>query len=227
MTVDELLDKVDFMEKTKTTKSIGREIVYKEDGETRESKMISFSFNGNEKALTEYLEPARIKGMRILSLNKGDDIWLYSQRTKRVRKIASHQRKQSATDSDFSYEDMSLDDRRTDYIYSLKNDTIFNNVNCYSVEFLPKDKSRIYSKITFYFSKDDLSTQGGVFFDENNEHWKTLTLTDFRQIINYNVAFSATMENHIRGTKTVITTDSIEIDIPLDENIFSERSLKN
>ena len=40
-------------------------------------------------------------------LNDGDDIWTYFPRTRRVRKLASHAKKQKVPGSDFSFGDFS------------------------------------------------------------------------------------------------------------------------
>ena len=119
LTVDEILDKSEANENFSTSASINIEEVYNSDGSVKLSRIKAYAKNGSEKTLMEYTEPKRIQGMKILMLNKGDDIWFYSNRTNRVRKIASHQKNQSANNSDFSYEDMSMSDNRKDYTYKL------------------------------------------------------------------------------------------------------------
>jgi len=119
ITVDEILDKMEENENANTSRMEMTQIVVKADGRKNTSKLISYSIDKGDKGLMEYSSPARIKGMKILMLNDGDDIWFYSPRTARVRKIASHQKNQSVNNSDFSYEDLSTEDRREDYACKL------------------------------------------------------------------------------------------------------------
>jgi outer membrane lipoprotein-sorting protein len=67
---------------------------------------------GEEKAFTEYLSPAREKGTKILKI--GDQLWLYSPRSDRTIRIAGHMLRQSLMGSDLSYEDMLEDPRLSD-----------------------------------------------------------------------------------------------------------------
>ena len=139
--------------------------------------------NGNEKGLFEYVSPKRIKGMKILMLNDGDDIWFYSKRTNRVRKIASHQKKSSANGSDFSYEDMSMDDNREKYDYKLLGDENKYGKDCYTVEFKAKDvDDQTYSKLIFWIDKSNFVTIKGEFYDEDGSLWKILSMRGIKKI---------------------------------------------
>ena len=56
----------------------------------------AWSRDKGEKSLIRYLEPRRAKGQATLMLNNADDIWMYFPRTQRVRKLATHAKKQKA-----------------------------------------------------------------------------------------------------------------------------------
>ena len=72
-------------------------------GDTRTFLYESWSKNAGEKNLMRYLEPRRIKDQAVLMLNNADDIWMFFPRTQRVRKMATHAKKQKMQGSDFSY----------------------------------------------------------------------------------------------------------------------------
>jgi hypothetical protein len=57
LTADEILDKSEANDNFKTSKSTNLEISYQSDGTKRESEMIGYSMNGNEKSLIEYVKP--------------------------------------------------------------------------------------------------------------------------------------------------------------------------
>ena len=134
-----------------------------------ESKIISYSMDEGEKSISIYQEPARIKGMKILMLNDGDDIWFYSPRTSRVRKIASHQKNQSVNGSDFSYEDMSTKDHRKDYNCKLIGEEKRSDVNCYKIEMKAKNDDKIYPRIIFWVDKSNFLGKEAEFFDTSFE----------------------------------------------------------
>ena len=225
-TVDDILDKVEANEDFKTSRSESTEIIYTSGGDKRISKMKGYAANGNEKGLNEYVSPKRIKGMKILMLNDGDDIWFYSNRTNRVRKIASHQKKRSANGSDFSYEDMSLSDSRNDYNYKLAGEKKVAGKDCYIVEFTAKEEDQTYSRMLNYIDKERLLVLAIDFYDEDGSLWKQLSVNGIEKKGKYWTAAEVVMKNIIRDSKTIIKTDKIEFDIEIDESLFSERALK-
>lgn len=226
LTVDVILDKMEHNEQPKTSKSQITQIVYDASGEERVSKLINYSSDNGDKGLMEYLSPSRIEGMKILMLNDGDDIWFYSPRTARIRKIASHQKNQSVNNSDFSYEDLSTKDRREEYDCILSGEEEKNSIPCYRIEMNAKTKDKIYSKIIFWIDKERFVGIEGQFYDENGTLWKQLFLKEIVKINAYWTPQYIEMRNVLKGSKTVMKMDNIEYDIPLDEALFSARNLK-
>ena len=70
--------------------------------------MVSKTYGeGDHKAYTEYLAPAREKGTKMLKLQ--NQLWIYSPSTDRTIQISGHMLRQSVMGSDMSYEDMMND----------------------------------------------------------------------------------------------------------------------
>lgn len=226
LTVDDILDKSEANDNFKTSISSNVEEVYNSDGTVKVSEMKVYSKNGNDKTIMEYTEPKRIKGMKILMLNKGDDIWFYSNRTNRVRKIASHQKNQSANNSDFSYDDMSMSDNRKDYIYSLAGEENRNGSGCYRIEFKAKDKTVTYSRFVIWIDRSNYLALGGEFFDEDGKLWKKLDVRDIKKIGKYWTAGEIEMKNVQKDSRTVIKTKEISFDTDLPDDMFTERGLR-
>ncbi len=226
MTVDEILDKMEAVSTPETARSEITQTVYSPDGRESVSRLLSYSFNGDEKSLMEYKLPARIKGMKILMLNEGDDIWFYSARTGRVRKIASHQKNQSVSGSDFSYEDLSTKDHREKYDCSLAGTEKLDGAECYRIDMTARSGKEIYSRIVFLVDSETFVARAGRFFDEDGEFWKELTLSGIEKTGKYYTASSIEMKNILKGSRTVMKIDSAEYDIELEESLFSERNLK-
>ena len=226
ITVDEILDKMEENENANTAKIEMTQIVTKAGGQENISKLLSYSIDKGDKGLMVYNSPARIKGMKILMLNDGDDIWFYSPRTSRVRKIASHQKNQSVNNSDFSYEDLSTKDRREDYSCKLMGEEEKKGAVCYKIEMKPKKKEGSYSKIIVWVDKEKYVTLEAHMFDEDGELWKKLFIHDIEKVGKYWSMKSIEMKNEMKGSKTVMKMDKIEYDIKLDANMFSERYLR-
>ncbi|MCF7826745.1 MAG: outer membrane lipoprotein-sorting protein, partial [Candidatus Marinimicrobia bacterium] len=86
--------------------SKGSQTIITSSGQERVFEFDSWSAEKGKSVLTRYTKPAAIRGQAFLMLNNADDIWSYFPRTKRVRKLASHAKKQKMQGSDFTYEDM-------------------------------------------------------------------------------------------------------------------------
>jgi outer membrane lipoprotein-sorting protein len=226
ITVDEILDKVEANEEAGTSKMVATQISYKADGRENVSKIEGYSMDKGVKNISVYTSPARIKGMKILSLNDGDDIWFYSPRTSRVRKIASHQKNQSANGSDFSYEDMSSKDTREDYNCTLAGEEDRNGKKCYKIEAKAKKDNEIYPRKVYFIDKRNFVLHEGEFYDENGKLWKKLFLRDYVKIGKYWTPKQMEMQNVHKGSKTVIKVETVEYDIAVDESMFSERYLR-
>jgi outer membrane lipoprotein-sorting protein len=226
MTVDEILDKMEANEDAQSSRIEMTQIVTKADGNENVSKLISYSIDKGDKGLMEYITPARIKGMKILMLNDGDDIWFYSPRTARIRKIASGQKSQSVNNSDFSYEDMSTKDRREDYTCTLIGEETMNNSACYEIEMVPKEKTGSYSKIVAWVDKVKFIMLEAHMFDSDGSLWKNLLIHDIEKVGKYWTMKSIEMKDVMKGSKTEMKMDKVEYDIDLDAAMFSERYLR-
>lgn len=225
ITVDEILDKVEENQEPQTSRSEITQRVIQPNGHENISKLTSYSIDKGDKSLMEYVEPARIRGMKILMLNDGDDIWFYSPRTARVRKIASHQKNQSINNSDFSYEDMSSKDMREDYDIELAGEEQIDNTACYKLVAIPKKDDISYSKTVSWIDKEKFIPVEMHFFDEGGTLWKKLIVEGAQKVGRYWSYKQITMHNVLKGSKTVMEMNKTENDIDIDKSMFSERYL--
>ncbi len=226
LSIDEILDKMEVNENPASSRAEMTQIVYKANGQENLSKLMSYAIDNGDKGLMEYVSPARIKGMKILTLNDGDDIWFYSPRTARIRKIASGQKSQSVNNSDFSYEDMSTKDRREDYNCKLVGEEEMKKTKCFKIEMTPKNDNGSYSKTIVWVDKEKFVALVAHMFDEDGELWKKLLIHDIEKVGKYWSMKSIEMKNLLKGTRTVMKMDKIEYDVKLDANMFSERYLR-
>lgn len=227
ITVDEIIDKMKQNETPVTSKNVVTQTIVKSNGSKSVSVIDGFAADSGKKNISIYKTPARIKGMKILMLNDGDDIWFYSPRTGRVRKIASGQKKQSVNGSDFSYEDMSAKDYRKDYTIKLNKEDKIGNIDCYKLTMIPKENSDVsYSKVEIWVDKAKFVGLKSYFYDEDGELWKKMTMSGIEKISGYWTPSQIKMENVLRGSSTMIQMKDIQYNIKVDESMFSERYLK-
>ncbi len=99
---------------------------------------------GQDKAFTEYLAPAREKGTKMLRLD--NHLWLYSPQADRVIQISGHMLRQSVMGSDLSYEDLMENPRLTE-IYDARvvgRDTLYGRP-CWVLQLKAKKKDVAYA----------------------------------------------------------------------------------
>ena len=101
----EILEKVDQNMSSKNRVFHSKMIIH---GRRGSRTVVSKSWaEGETKAFTEYLDPPREKGTKMLKVK--NKLWMYSPSTDRTIHISGHMLRQSLMGSDLSYEDMMED----------------------------------------------------------------------------------------------------------------------
>lgn len=183
-----------------------------------------------EKNLMRYLEPRRVKGQATLMLNNADDIWMFFPRTQRVRKLATHAKKQKMEGSDFSYEDMGSGNTFIDEFTSKRlADEKAENIDCYKIELARKPDSDIsYSRLVMWVTKDNFVPIVIDYFEENDPeyHEKRLVSTNIQVIDGIPTTMKMVMTNKNDNSETELEIIEVEYNVELPDAMFTERSLK-
>ena len=229
-TGDEIIQKVDELLNAKTAYAKMKMTIETTSGQERTFVYESWTKDEGEKSLIRYLEPVRVKDQAVLMLNNADDIWMFFPRTQRVRKLATHAKKQKMQGSDFSYEDMGGGGEfREDFEARRLEDEQKNDHDCYKVELTRKPGSDIsYSRLLIWVIKENFYPIVIEYFDEKDPAYlqKTLTQSDIEEIDGIPTAMKMVMQNLNDQTQTVMEVMEIEYDIELDDRMFTERNLK-
>jgi len=190
----------------------------------------SWSKDHGEKNLMKYLSPSRVKGQATLMLNHADDIWVYFPRTQRVRKLATHAKKQKMEGSDFSYEDMGSGNAFIEEFKASKlKDEKKEGVDCYKLEMIRNPESTLsYSRMIMWVNKENFVPLVIDYYDEKDPgyHLKTLIQSDIEVIDGIPVAKQIIMYNKVDNTQTSMTMNEVKFNIPLKDEMFTERGLK-
>jgi len=230
MTGKDIIEKVNALINVSTSYSKSKMTITTTSGQKRTFVSDSWSKDGGEKNLVRYLEPTRIKGQAILMLNNADDIWMFNPRTQRVRKMATHAKKQKMQGSDFSYEDMGGGDMFTkDYSAKRVADEKKEELDCYKLELIPNECISVsYSKLVLWIVKENFVPIVIDYYDENapDRVLKTLIQSDIKVIDGLHTAMKFVMINRNDNTQTEMEMLEIKFNIELEDSMFTERELK-
>lgn len=229
-TAKEIIDKVNDILTTETSHATMKMTIITSSGNERTFVYESWSKNRGEKNLIRYLEPRRVKDQATLMLNNADDIWMFFPRTQRVRKLASHAKKQKMEGSDFSYEDLGSGDTFIDDFTSVRlDDEQMEGYDCYKLELTRNPESDVsYSRLIIWVVKENYVPVVIDYYSENDPQRleKRLVQSDIRVIDGIPTAMKIEMQNKNDNTKTEMELIEVEYNVELDDSIFTERSLK-
>ena len=226
----DIIEKVNDLLNVETSHAKSKMTILTSSGQKRTFVYESWSKNKGEKTLMRYLEPSRAKGQATLMLNNADDIWMFFPRTQRVRKLATHAKKQKMEGSDFSYEDMGGGDSFIDdFNASRLKDEKAEGYECYTVELTRKEEADVsYSRLVIWVIKENFVPLVIDYYDEDDPsyHLKRLVQSEIKTIDSIPTAMKMVMINKNDNTQTEMEILEVEYNIPLDDSMFTERSLK-
>lgn len=230
LTADDIIQKVNDQFNTETSYGKSKMTIVTTSGQKRTFVQESWSKDKGEKNLVRYLEPRRVKDQAVLMLNHANDIWMFFPRTQRVRKLATHAKKQKMQGSDFSYEDMGSGDAFIDDFTSKRlEDEQKEGQDCYKLELIRKQESgSSYSRLIMWIIKENFLPVVIDYYDEKDPTYllKTMVASDFRVIDGIPTSMKVVMFNQNDNTQTEMEILEMKYNITLTDDMFTERSLK-
>ncbi len=230
LTGDDIIQRVNQVINPMTAYAKAKMTIITSSGSLRTFVYESWSKDKGEKNLVRYLEPGRVKDQATLMLNHADDIWMFFPRTQRVRKLASHAKKQKMQGSDFSYEDMGSGDAFIDDFSARRlDDQTWEDLDCYRLELARRPDSDIsYSRLVIWIIKDRFFPVVIDYYaeDDPDRRLKRLVQSEVRDVDGIPTAFRMVMHNHNDGTQTVMEFLDVRYDLTLRDDLFTERALK-
>lgn len=230
LTGDEIVQKINDVMFTEQAKATVKMTITTTSDEQRTFVYMSYMKDNGETNLIRYLKPRRVKGQAILMKNNANDIWSYFPRTKRVRKLATHAKRQKFEGSEFSYEDMGSGDTFiTDFNSTRLEDEAKKGFDCYQLKLIRKKESDIgYSKLKIWARKDDFVPIVIEYYDDENPDilQKVLVQQDIQTIQGHPTAMKMEMHNEQDNSKTIMEFEEIDYNVELDDEMFTERGLK-
>ncbi len=230
LTGEDIIEKVNELMNIDSVQAKAKMTILTTSGKTRTFIYESWGKDKGEKNLVRYLEPRRVKGLATLMLNHADDIWMFNARTQRVRKLASHAKKQKMQGSDFSYEDMGSGDAFIKEFSSRRlKDEKMEGHDCYTLELIRKlDSDTSYSRLILWVLKENFYPIVIDYYDEDDATFllKRLVQSDIRIIDNLPTAMKVVMYNKQDNTQTEMELLEVKYLVKLEDSMFTERGLK-
>jgi outer membrane lipoprotein-sorting protein len=181
---------------------------------------------GVTQSFTEYLEPAREAGTKMLKL--ADELWTYTPDTDRIIKISGNLLRQSVMGSDLSYEDM-MEDPVLGNLYEpalAGEDTVLERP-CWVLDLTAKKEDIAYFKRKAWVDKDRFVILREEMYARSGKLLKTLNAKSVRRFgtrwVPDQMVFKDVMKT---GDGTEFIIESMEFDAAIPDYVFSKASLR-
>jgi outer membrane lipoprotein-sorting protein len=225
MTGDEVLANVDAVQSA-SKNSLGEATMtlIDKDGKEKERKLKIWTKHYKDKddwSILKFLSPAEIRNLGFLSL-ADDQMYLYLPAFDRVRRVASHARKESFAGSDLSNDDLSTGKYTTHYGAEITSETDTE----YILELKRKPGSdRIYPRVLAWVNKNDFTASKMELYDDQDKLWKTSEFEN-EKIQGYWTPKRLEMKDVQKDHTTILKITKIDYDTDLDDKVFTKRYLK-
>ncbi len=230
LTADEILKTLTETMNPEQSHGIMTMTIVTSTGQERTFKYETFSKDKGDKSLMKYMEPQRVKGQTILMLNDANDIWTYFPRTKRVRKLATHAKKQKVEGSDFSYEDMGASDAFIEEYNALRlDDENKEGRSCFKIELTRKAESNAsYARVMLWIDKENFIPLVVDYYHEDDPQLreKQLVCHDVQLIERTYTPMDCTMYNKLDNTYTSMKIIEITYQVDLSDDLFTEMGMQ-
>lgn len=222
---NEVLKKVDEVQSA-SKDSVGNVtmVLVEKGGQTKERTMKVWRRHYRDKddwSVLKFTSPADIRNLGFLSL-ADDKMYLYLPAFDRVRRIASHARKESFAGSDLSNDDLSTGKYSSHYDAQITREA----GNEYVLELKRRPSSeRIYPRVVAWVNKKDFTVSRMELYDDGGKLWKNSEIKN-EQVQGYWTPMEIRMTDVTKGHTTIMKITRIEYDKNLEDDIFTERYLK-
>lgn len=181
---------------------------------------------GDKKAFTEYLSPAREKGTKMLKLEK--QLWIYSPLTDRVMQISGHMLRQSVMGSDMSYEDLMNDTPLLEkYKAEVTGEEKVEDVNCWVITLTAIKEDVNYHTQKIWVDQDRNIPLKMDLYAKSGKLLKRTVLTNVQKTQGRWFPMQITYKDMLKeGKGTRMLIQDIRFDATIPSNIFNKSNLK-
>ena len=184
--------------------------------------------DGDQKYFIYFHQPADVRDMTFMVWKyegRPDDRWLFVPAINLVRRVAANDSRSSFVGSDFTYEDVSGRDVDAD-THTLVREETLDDVPCYVVESVPHDDGLEYLRKVSWIDKASFLSLKEEYYDQRGTLYRTYTANGVTEIGGYQTVTHRTMTDLTKEHRTEVVFESVEYDVGLDDDLFTERSLR-
>jgi len=182
---------------------------------------------GRNYFLTYITSPAKDKGQVFMKYNT--EMWSFNPAINRMIKLPPSMMSQGWMGSDYTNDDLVKQSSIVnDYMHTLIGEEEIEGSSCYKIEMKPNEESNvIWGKVIVYVDKVRFVNMKSEYFDEEQylvrtELGKKIQTFDGRELPSILEIIPAEDPEN----KTIITIKSIDFDIDINENFFSQQNMK-
>ena len=222
LTGDEIIRRMEQHERHTSVHSTGSMEITDRFG-TRTKTFISTAL-GDDRSLLEFTNPEEA-GQKVLRLE--DEIYLYFPDSEDVIHLQGAALRDSLLGSDFSYEDMTgSSSRLDDYEVALEGTEEIDGHETYRLRLTAKRRDVVYPIQVAWIDSEQFVTRRVELFSGRGRALKRLAVTDFREVGDKVIAVRLEMSDFMKkDSLTVFAVDTITVDEPVDEGLFSLEEL--
>lgn len=184
--------------------------------------------HGESKSVLRFTAPAEVKGVALLVVNHPDrasDQWMWTPAIERDRRIALQDRSTRFFGTDFSFED--LEERDVDqFDYALVGEDIVDGAASWRIQSTPKQsKSSQYTRSIVWIRKDNYAF-GRIENYSKEQLVRRLNYSDIANVQGIWTARQLEMADLKRGSRTRLTLEKLEYNVPLKEEDFTLQAIR-
>jgi len=184
--------------------------------------------HGLSKAVLRFTAPAEVKGVALLIVNHPDrasDQWMWTPGIERDRRIALQDRSTRFFGTDFSFED--LEERDVDqYEYQLLGEEAIDGAPCWKIQSTPREsKGSQYTRSIVWIRRDNYAFARIENFIKA-EVVRRLAYSNIQNVQGIWTANQLEMADLRRGSRTRLTLDKLEYNVPLKEDRFTLQAIR-
>jgi len=181
---------------------------------------------GRTESFTEYLDPPREKGTKMLKL--GDQLWTYTPAADRTILISGHMLRQSVMGSDLSYEDMMEDPRLTVlYAATLAGEEAVEGRACWVLDLVSRGGEIAYFKRKVWVDKDRFVVLREERFAKGGKLLKTTEVKSVERQGGRWVPTRVVFKDALKeGGGTEFALEAIEFNAQIPDYVFTKASLR-
>jgi outer membrane lipoprotein-sorting protein len=181
---------------------------------------------GRTQSFTEYLDPPRDRGTKMLKL--GDQLWTYTPDSDRTILISGHMLRQAVMGSDLSYEDLMEDPRLTNlYAARVSGEADTGGRKCWVLDLASKGEDIAYDKRRVWVDEERFVVLREERYAKSGRLLKT---TDVESVARHGgrwvpdrIVFKDALKE---GQGTEFLLETIEFDAAIPAAVFSKASLR-